>query len=190
MKLFSYVLAYEDGSAPNPWWGFCTLAICKPGIRRVAEVGNWIMGTGSKSQHTYQKLVYAMRVSEVVALEDYFRDARFKEKKPDLKNKDWRRHQGDNVYKKNADGLWTQLPGPREAANMEKDLRGKHAIISDHFYYFGTNAVELPAGFRKMIHTNQGHRSQFPNELVREFVKRLEGEYECGVHGEPTERIK
>ena len=46
--LFSYVVAHDGGSAPNPFWGVCTLVICKPDIRRVAQIDNWIVGTGCK----------------------------------------------------------------------------------------------------------------------------------------------
>src|SRR5262249_55154673 len=45
--LFSYCIPYDFGSAPNPFWGLCTLAICKPDIRRTANVGDWVVGTGS-----------------------------------------------------------------------------------------------------------------------------------------------
>jgi hypothetical protein len=35
-QLFTYTIPYDDGAAPNPFHGICTLAICKPSIRRVA----------------------------------------------------------------------------------------------------------------------------------------------------------
>ena len=47
-KIYSYVLRYDDGAAPNPFWDLCTLTICKPGIRKGALVGDWVLGTGSK----------------------------------------------------------------------------------------------------------------------------------------------
>ena len=46
--LYSYTIPYDDGAAPNPYWGVLTLAICKPVIRRTAEIGDWVVGTGSK----------------------------------------------------------------------------------------------------------------------------------------------
>ena len=50
MKLFSYVVARDYGFAPNPFFSTCTLATCKPKIRRTASVGDWIIGTGSKKK--------------------------------------------------------------------------------------------------------------------------------------------
>jgi hypothetical protein len=41
-RLFSYTIPVDDGAAPNPFRGMCTLAICKPTIRRVAKKGDWV----------------------------------------------------------------------------------------------------------------------------------------------------
>lgn len=40
MNIYSYVLRTDDGAAPNPFWGTCTLTICKPVIRRTAHIGD------------------------------------------------------------------------------------------------------------------------------------------------------
>jgi hypothetical protein len=40
---------------------------------------------------------------------------------------------------------------------------------------------------QKLIHANQGHRCNFPDELVVGFVAWLEKAYKPGVHGEPTD---
>ena len=66
MRLFSYCISVDDGATPNPYWGICTLTICKLVIRRVAEVGDWIAGVGSKDVNGIQylgKLLYAMRTT-------------------------------------------------------------------------------------------------------------------------------
>ena len=51
MRIFSYALRYDDGAAPNPFWGICTLAIRKPSIRLAAEVEDWIIGLGPVDSH-------------------------------------------------------------------------------------------------------------------------------------------
>jgi hypothetical protein len=51
-KLFSYVVDHDNGFAPNPFGGLCTLAKCKygtPAKRNVVELaneGDWVIGTG------------------------------------------------------------------------------------------------------------------------------------------------
>ena len=36
-QLFTYTIPIDDGAAPNPFRGMCSLAICKPRIRREAK---------------------------------------------------------------------------------------------------------------------------------------------------------
>ncbi len=47
MKIYSYVVRYDAGFAPNPFGEFSTLATCKPRIRKKIQVGDWVIGTGS-----------------------------------------------------------------------------------------------------------------------------------------------
>ena len=70
-RLHSYVVARDFGFAPNPFFGFCTLATCKPKIRSVAAIGDWVIGTGSRTKQRDGHLVFAMRVSETLSFGDY-----------------------------------------------------------------------------------------------------------------------
>ena len=44
MVIHTYVVQHDKGFAPNPFWGICTLACCKPRIRAKASVGDIILG--------------------------------------------------------------------------------------------------------------------------------------------------
>lgn len=44
MKGYSYIVARDYGFAPNPFYGICTLATCKPIIRKHCEVGDYVIG--------------------------------------------------------------------------------------------------------------------------------------------------
>src|SRR5690349_17838620 len=71
MTLYSYCIPVDDGAAPNPFWGICTLAICKPVIRRVAKKGDWVVGTGSKELGLENQVVYAMQITDVESMQQY-----------------------------------------------------------------------------------------------------------------------
>lgn len=75
MRLFTYTIPIDDGGAPNPWGGYCTLNICKPKIRSVARVGDWLMGTGSKSVEGHgdlsNKCVYLMQITKIIEMKKY-----------------------------------------------------------------------------------------------------------------------
>jgi hypothetical protein len=145
MTLYSYRIPYDAGSAPNPFWGTCTLTICKPRIRRTAQPGDWVAGLGAKASKDGRDhagtLVYAMRVSEVLTLEEY--DRAHPEKYPDITSSDRHRHVGDNLYDFS---VWPprQRPGPHRGEDVKRDLGGLNALISDRFLYFGAEPRQIP----------------------------------------------
>ena len=98
-NLFSYVVRYDSAFAPNPFYGYCTLATCKPRIRHHAGVDDWLVGTGSNANGIRRGgyLVYAMRITEVLSTACYWADPRFQDKKPRLLH-NWVAASGDNIY--------------------------------------------------------------------------------------------
>ena len=153
MRLFSYVVRYDSGFAPNPFYGHCTLATCKPPIRRTAAVGDWIIGTGSASLEVKLggHLVYAMRVGEILTFEAYDADPRFEKKKP-YRRGSRKQSCGDNIYyRAEAAGNWTQRDsfhscpdGSPRADHIAKDTGVNRVLIGDEFVYFGGQGPAVP----------------------------------------------
>lgn len=142
MKLYAYIVRYDSGFAPNPFYNICTLATCKPQIRCHAQIGDWVIGWGSKEVDQEQKLVYAMRVSEYMTYNEYFLDPRFQGKRPIL-NGSKKQARGDNIYRC-VDGKWEQMnsyhsneDGTPKIEHVEKDTSADRVLISDYYVYFG-----------------------------------------------------
>lgn len=176
--LYSYCIPYDDGAAPNPFWGKCTLAICKPVIRRTAEVENWIIGTGSKNSPAGDKhfhVVYVMKVTEKMTMKEYDEYCKkyLPNKIPDISNEDTRKHLGDCIYDYSSGSIPKQRKGVHNKENMETDLGGKNVLLSDHFFYFGDNPIELRSDLIKIIKNGQGHKSKSNDPYVDEFLKWL-----------------
>lgn len=172
MRLYSYVMVSDSGFAPNPFDDFCTLACCKPIIRRTATKGDWIIGTGSKGTVGKDKLIYAMKISEKMDFDSYYRDNRFQNRL-------------DNIYFKK-DGIWFQKENKHhQEEDMGHDLGGKHVLISIHFYYFGKDAIEIPEKFWEIIKTGPGHKCNFSVNMVNKFIEWLEESHTPGEHGKP-----
>ena len=74
MKLYSYVIPRDYGFAPNPYFGYCTLATCKPIIRRCSQVGDWIAAFGAAGTTVRGKLVVLMRVEETLPFDEYWEE--------------------------------------------------------------------------------------------------------------------
>jgi hypothetical protein len=173
--LFSYRIPYDAGSAPNPFWGVCTLVICKPRVRRAATVGDWIVGTGSSRSplgDISDRVVYIMRVSRKVTMQEYDVLARteLRQKVPQRRAADPRRRLGDAIY-----DFRNDPPSVRRSVhterNRERDLSGRFALLSDHFYYFGDQPRRLPPSLRGLISLRQGHKSASNAALLAPFLR-------------------
>jgi len=183
MKLYSYVVRYDTGAAPNPFWGYCTLTICKPAIGRVAKVGDWIVGTGSKVNVGTDRLIYTMKVDEVLTLLDYGKDPRFQKKIPSTAGK---RRKGDNIYYVNTYGVIVQRPHSMHSPkDMVHDLSGRNALISypNNFYYFGREAP-LIEEYSCLIKRGPGHKCNFPKESIASFLSWIQKQVP-GINGLP-----
>lgn len=195
-KIYSYVIVRDYGFAPNPYSGFCTLATCKPGIRGGASVGDWVAGFGAAKNHRIGRLVYAMCVDEVMTFEQYWEDPRFQVKKPIL-NGSLKRAYGDNIYSRSGGG-WVQadshhshIGGRQNLDNLRRDTRSNRVLVSSDFYYFGNNAVEVPAiarfsGRHDICRPGRGHMFNYPDQLTHSFLRWLKSEMTPGISGEPA----
>jgi hypothetical protein len=180
-SLYSYVVRSDSGFAPNPFGEYCTLACCKPQIRRHASVGDWVVGSGSKRTVGNEKMVYAMRITEKLSFDEYANNPRFRYKVP---SKGIIQERGDNIYFRDSNGDWKQRPSYHKEKQMEADLRGEYVLVSDDFFYFGANAVLVPERFRGLMSTGRWYRHVFGSEAT-DFVAWLRATYSPGVHGKP-----
>ncbi|MBQ4802357.1 hypothetical protein J8L88_05765 [Aquimarina sp. MMG015] len=175
MRLFTYCIPVDDGAAPNPYFGVCTLAICKPKIRSVAQVGDWVVGLGSKNVYGVDysgKVVYAMKVTKkmtMMAYDEYCKQE-LKNKIPDVTHSAYMRKVGDCIYDFSKPRENMLRPSVHNKYNVDTDLGGHHVLLSDHFYYFGDSAIDLPTNLRPIIHQGQGHKSNANNQYKEAFV--------------------
>ena len=177
MKLYSYIVTHDTGFSPNPYWGYCTLACCKPTIRRNAKEQDWIVGISVKSKG--HRLIYSMEVNEILLFEKYFNDPGFQDKISDFRNPNKLYHLGDNIYKPLPNGEFMQLlsrhsPGIHEnPVTKQTVLSGKNVLISTNYWYFSSKAIALPNQFHDLI-TGRGYKCRFPEDLVKQFLSFLQ----------------
>ena len=174
--IYSYTIPYDDGAAPNPYWGTLTLAICKPVIRRTAEIGDWIVATGSKNSpigDIQNSIVYVMEISNKMTMQEYDIHCRkeLPNKIPNIESDDKRLHVGDCIYDFSSDQSGTLRSSVHDLGNKDTDLGGKNVLLSNHFYYFGDHPLFLPEKFQCIIKPNQGHKSKSNSNIVEEFIE-------------------
>ena len=182
MRLFVYVVVHDTGFAPNPFFGYCTLATCKPGIRRSARVGDWIAGIGSIQRGQEGKLVFAMRIAEAMCFDEYWNDARFVRKRP-RRFGDAEQRCGDNIYHRDpGTGDWIQEAGYHSHKdetpnrdNVRRDTSPPRVLVARDFAYFGAAAIDVPDRFRswegrERFGSFRGYRCDFPDDLRNTFI--------------------
>ena len=190
MIVYSYLIEHDLGLAPNPFGGFCTLAVCKPKIRMSSKLklGDWVVGTGSRAledttgRKLVNKLIYAMKVEERISLEDYYSDKRFQYKKP-VMNGTLLTMFGDNFYHKDKKGNWIQddsahsmMDGTCNVEHRNTDTGGKNVLISQHFFYFGDKAPVIPNHLLEICHSGIGEK-KLSTQLGDDLINWLENNF-------------
>ena len=185
-KLCSYIVREDTGLAPNPFWGVCTLAVCTPNHQGSRlSVGNWIAGFLSKKRG--HRFLYAMEISEILGLDEYYDDDRYASKKPDLRGS-WQERCGDNFYRRSTDGGWIQHRNRFHLTDGYKvqDTRHARVFIGKRFWYRGKAAVAAPSKFLPLI-GGRGARVNHPPALAHQFVAWVSSEFQPGVADVPND---
>lgn len=155
-RAYIYTVKRDYGFAPNPFHGMLTLATCKPGIRKSARVGDYIIGHSDKASGN--KLIYMMKVSETMTYDEYWNDPRFFCKRP-VMNGSLVKLYGDNIYHHNESGVMVQEDshhsnedGTENRYNMSRDTKSNKVLISKDFFYFGGLMIDYPTAFSMLKH--------------------------------------
>ena len=136
-----------------------------------------------------------MRVTEVMSFNDYWRDPRFRLKRPNM-HASIRRAFGVNIYHRNdVTGEWNQVDshhsyqhGTPNAKNICHDTSVDRVLVSDDFVYWGSSGPRIPLSFRDAIcKGGQGHRCRFPVDLVGGCIAWLRGFNDTGYRGDPLD---
>ncbi|MFT7434059.1 MAG: hypothetical protein ACI9TY_001704 [Alphaproteobacteria bacterium] len=178
-RLVVYVVASDEGLAPNIQGNHCSLAVCKPVVRRVAKLKtDWIVGM-STNKHGKKKLIYVMQVEEKLSFNQFFLDNRFDSKKPHKTNP-----KGDNFI---WDGQALRCASHYgHAEKMTRNLSVDNVLVARQYWYFGENAPEIPHGLfeTKLVQgPRRGHKIVANAFAIDAFYNWLINQYQPGIHG-------
>jgi hypothetical protein len=167
MKLSTYIVKFDTGFAPNPFGRHCTLACCKPTIRRNAEECDVVVGIASARLPKPGRLIYAMRVKEILTYQQYWKDPRFAGRRPSSRTSISRC--GDNIWHRETNGWKAAESDFHDRTHLERDTNGVNALIATEFFYFGSKAIRVPTRFRSMLATTQGHKNTYDRDRIERF---------------------
>jgi hypothetical protein len=195
MRLHSYIIEHDKGFAPNPFHGVCTLATCKPKIRKYAKIGEYVIGTGTKRRSLQGHLIYVMQISEIIIFDQYWQNRRFTRKKALMNGSMAQRH-GDNIYHRDfktkqwiqEDSFHSQKGGVLDADNLRIDTGlTDRVLIGDWFIYWGGIGPPIPERFGDFVHKGIGNHYVNDETRIVEFLAWAIAHGELGVNGEPAE---
>ena len=175
MKLFTYCIRNDCGASPNPYGGYCTLALTKPIIRQQAEIGDWVVALASHEsglKDANRRVVCAMKVTNILSWEDYdmFTRKECPDKIPQRPSKTYEKFIGDSIYE--------FIPGVDEPTlrdsvhddtNLATDLEVNKVLVSEEFIYWGSEAPELPKNLWKIIKKGKGHQVDKNTPFIKDF---------------------
>ena len=139
-------------------------------------------------------MVYAMRVTETMSINAYWYDPRFHEKRPDLRS-GLKKAFGDNIYHRDENSNeWRQMDshhsledGSPNQNNVLNDTQADRVLVSDDFIYWGGNGPKLPKFQGVDLRFGRGHKCDFPQGAVEEFIAWIRGLDDRGYCGAPLE---
>jgi hypothetical protein len=177
-RVYLYVVDRDFGFAPNPFHGCCTLATCKAGIRKRAQLGDWVFGMGGSRLSATGKCIFAMQVTEAMTFDEYWNNPRFLDKRP-VRNGSSTMVVGDNIYhRERLTGEWQQADshhsnpdGAANQHNLKNDTKANRVLISTHFYYYGAKAPTVPPSILASLpYTNGRNYRVYDSARCRELI--------------------
>lgn len=195
----TYRLDHDLGFAPNPYFGWCTLACCMPQMRRSAKVGDIIIGlAGSGRQglgRIHPQLIYWMRVDEALTFDEYWVDPRFVNKRPEIPGPKMRMV-GDRTYRHEAghagwqfDRSMHYMPQSKQAngGHVAKDTKVDRLLIGKDFTYWGGSGPQLPAYLLGQFPNPRGQKCPGESPLLTELHEFVSVHAPKGVAGKPAD---
>jgi hypothetical protein len=181
VTLFSYVVRWDHGFAPNPFYKVCTLATCKPDIRLRAKEGDWVLGTGGSERGFGGRAVFLMRVEEVTSFDVYWSDVRFQNKRP-VMNGSLKQRFGDNIYHRKKSGVWVQADSRHSKIDGENDLNLKNdtgktdrVLIGADYIYWGDQAPKMPSILSRFVLRRPGWENKYSQAEIDQLLAWVQG---------------
>lgn len=185
MKVHTYVVQHDKGFAPNPFWGVCTLACCKPRIRERVRKKDVIIGFGSASREVAlgNRVVYWMCVENIISFDEYWHDKQYSAKRP-VFGASLMAWYGDNIYHRDkSSGEWIQEISFHKdgedhgRGNLEQDTaRTDRVLISKDYAYWGGSGPAFPESLLHLAPSFQAERylySEDDRDKILEWINSL-----------------
>ncbi len=187
MRVFRYVLATDNGTAPNYAPPCLTLAICKPQIRKAAMPGDLVIAfAGARLDRDPDAIIWAGVVTESLTFAEYWYDARFQLKKgkpPQVL---------DNIYEPDPtspDGYRQHPHAFHGSSSKFTDVGGRNVLIfsGPNTWVFRFSPRALPSSFGLgMGSARRGHQTSYIDDNQWQVLR----EWMSGCHEQRQQNVQ
>ena len=170
----------DSGCAPNPYYGFCSLALCKNLIRKHAKINDYVIGFGSKTLGSFKKIIFIMKVTNKLSYDDY--------NKLCIQNNKHKINYGDCIYYKVGNTFKQRKNIYHNNECIIHDIKSPYVLISNDYLYFGKKSIDIPDKLTNIIPFSRGHKSKSIEYLEDDFsnwYNLLKVRYNKQILGEP-----
>ena len=166
MQIFSYILAFDTGVAPCIDNNIFTLGICKPTIRRCANIGDYIIAFYPKCKNN--TIAYICKITNIFNYKDYYIN---------------HNNRLDCIYDENLNLIPNKF---HSNCNTQTDLNGKNVLLSFDFIFFGNLNIKISNNYKSMIPDRQGHlskKNKIHHDTFPEYFENLKKIHKTGKIG-------
>lgn len=195
----TYRLDHDLGFAPNPFYGWCSLACCKSDIRKCAKLGDIVIGMAGAGQRGlgryHPQLIFWMCVDAAMTFDQYWDDPRFARKRPQIPGPKMRMV-GDRTYRHEPnDADWSfeksmhfvpdsaQLNG----GHVVTDTKVDRVLLSQHYTYWGKSGPAVPDHLLDLFPRLRFHKCPRDQALLDGLHEFIGLDQPLGVVGDPAD---
>jgi hypothetical protein len=177
----TYRLDHDLGFAPNPFFGWCSLACCMGDIRKHAKLNDIIIGMAGSGKrglgHYHPQLIYWMRVDVELTFDQYWNDPRFTRKRPQIPGPKMSMV-GDRTYRHEGEGAdWSFDTSMHYIASavqtngghVVRDTKVDRVLLSQHYTYWGKSGPAVPDHLLSLFPALRGQKCNHDAALLAQL---------------------
>ena len=181
MVTWTYRLDHDLGFAPNPFFGWCSLACCMGVIRKHAKLNDVIIGMAGSGKRGlgryYPQLIYWMKVDVALTFDQYWNDPRFKPKRPQIPGPKMRmvgdrtyRHEGECANWRFDTSMHYVASAPqKDGGHVERDTKVNRVLLSEHYTYWGKSGPAVPDYLLPLFPVRRGQKCNHDKVLLSQL---------------------
>jgi hypothetical protein len=195
----TYRLDHDLGFAPNPFFGWCSLACCMGDIRKYAKFGDVIVGiagSGKRGLGRYHpQLIYWMQVDVDLTFDQYWNDARFARKRPQIPGPKMQMV-GDRTYRHEPDNIdwsfdtsmhYVASAAQHNGGHVVRDTKVDRVLLSQRYTYWGKSGPTVPDHLLPLFPSLRGQKCEHDAVLLAELHDFIDLNRPLGLADDPAD---